>query len=571
MSPSASTTELLRRLAEMPLLDRLELLAVSGWSRGVVYEGVRRLEEAGLAASVPHATELIAPTRRFYLTEAGVRALAREEGISEQELQQQRPVSEQWLRILLARLDAVAAIYRLACAVSDLAWSIGFRWYRGLPLDAAITLPDGRSVGVVRVGRSADRTGLANRLWRLRAGSLPGAVLLLLPDEVRLRHARGLLAGFPVPAILALERETTLTPDGAIWTLPSVNAAITLQAALERAVPHGVLPEERPLARLTPPAAPAVDASGSDVPKWLLPAVLRPAEKRALDLLADWPWLSAEHLQALLGVSRARTAQIISALRERGLAARVPAADGRLVLTERGLTLIARRDRTSTGLAKKRWSAAPLDGGAVGGWRDVAGRRSRQLLRNIEHTAAVHGFIAALAEQSRALGWELVQLDPPHRASRYFRSDGNLRSVLPDAFAVLRREGRVWPCFVEWERRAVRPSTMAAKLAPYLRYYASPRPTDDHGARPAVLVVSGDELAAHHLLRVAREEMERTGVEVQLKISHKGLIASEGPLGLAWLTRSGSWKRIGAIGAIDLREQRSIASGISSELHGANY
>ena len=536
MSPAASTPELLRWLAAMPFLDRLELLAVSGWSRGAVYEGVGRLEDAGLVASVPHGAELIAPTRRFHLTEAGVRTLAHEEGMGEEELLRRQPVSAQWQRILLERLDAVAAIYRLACAVSEVAWPVRFRWYRGLPLDAAIALPDGRCVGVVRLGRSADRTGLANRLWRLRQGPLPGAVLLLLPDEVRLRHARGLLAGFSVPTVLALEREAVDVPAGAVWQLPSVNAAISLKAVLERAVPHGVLPEERPLARLTPPAARAPDASGRDVPNCLLPALLRPAEKRALDMLADWPWLSPEHLQALLGVSRARTAQITSALRDRGLAARVPAANGRLVLTGRGLTLIARRDRTSIGLAKKRWSAAPLDGGAAGGWRDVPGRRSRQLLRNIEHTTAVHGFIAALAAQSRALGWELVQLDPPHRAARYFRRDGRLRSVLPDAFAVLRSEGTVRPCFVEWERRAVRPSTMAAKLAPYLRYYATPRPTDDHGARPVVLVVFGDELAAHHFLRVAREEIERAGVAPPLRVSHASLVEAEGPLGATWLS-----------------------------------
>ena len=542
MSPAASTPELLRLLAEMPYLDRLEMVAISGWSRGAVYAGARRLEQAGLAASVPHATELIAPTRRFHLTAAGVARLAGEEGMGEEELLRQRPVSAQWQRILLERLDAVAAIYRLACSVADTFWPIAFRWYRGLPLDAAIALPDSRSVGVVRVGRSADRTGLANRLWRLRQGSLPGAVLLLLPDEVRLRHARGLLAGFPVPAVLALERAATLTPDGAIWRLPSVSAAISLRAVLDRAVPHGVLPEGRPLARVMPPAAPALGASGRDVPTCLLLALLRPAEKRALDLLADWPWLSPEHLQALLGTSRARTAQITSVLRDRELAARVPAADRRLALTERGLTLIARRDRTSIGLAKKRWSAAPLDGGATGGWREVAGRRSRQLLRNIEHTAAVHGFIAGLAAQSRSFGWDLVQLDPPHRASRYFRHDGRLRSVLPDAFAVLRREGRLWPCFVEWERRAVRPSTMAAKLAPYLRYYASPRPTDDHGARPSVLVVFGDELAAHHFLLVARAEIERAEVELPLRVTHKGLLATEGPLGAVWLSPGDGWE-----------------------------
>ena len=199
MSPAASTPELLRRLAAMPLLDRLELVAVSGWSRGAVYEGVGRLKQAGLAASRPARHGADRAHAEVHLTAAGVRVLAHGESVSEEELLRQHPVSAQWQRILLERLDAVAAIYRLACAVSAVAWPISFRWYRGLPLNAAITLPGGRRVGVVRVGRSADRTGLANRLWRLRAGSLPGAALLLLPDEVRLRHARGLLAGFPVP------------------------------------------------------------------------------------------------------------------------------------------------------------------------------------------------------------------------------------------------------------------------------------------------------------------------------------------------------------------------------------
>ena len=39
---------------------------------------------------------------------------------------------------------------------------------------------------------------------------------------------------------------------------------------------------------------------------------------------------------------------------------------------------------------------------------------------------------------------------------------------------------------------------MAARLAPYLRYYATSRPTDDHDAQTAVLVVFDDELAATH-------------------------------------------------------------------------
>ena len=75
---------------------------------------------------------------------------------------------------------------------------------------------------------------------------------------------------------------------------------------------------------------------------------------------------------------------------------------------------------------------------------------------------------------------------------------------------------------------------------PYLRYYSSHRPTDDHGARPAVLVVFDDDLAATHFLRVAREEMRRTGVNVPLRVSHRGALTKAGPLGRAWRTLEGS-------------------------------
>ena len=98
-----------------------------------------------------------------------------------------------------------------------------------------------------------------------------------------------------------------------------------------------------------------------------------------------------------------------------------------------------------------------------------------------------------------------------------------MRSVNPDAFGLLRKDGTNWPFFLEWERRAVRPtSTMSARLAPYLRYYSSHRPIDDHGARPDVLIVFDDDIARTHFLRLAREEMQANGVAVPLWVSHRG-------------------------------------------------
>ena len=89
-----------------------------------------------------------------------------------------------------------------------------------------------------------------------------------------------------------------------------------------------------------------------------------------------------------------------------------------------------------------------------------------------------------------------------------------MRSVHPDAFGMLRRGEALWSFFLEWERRAVGPVTMEARLAPYLRYYSSHRPTDDHGAGPSVLVVFDDDIAPTHFLRVAKEGMDRARVAV---------------------------------------------------------
>ena len=543
MRPATLETGLLGLLAQAPFLDRQEMAAISCRSRGAVYEAVHRLEEGGLADSIPHAADLAPPARRYCLTAYGLRKLAEvnggtpvsSTGQAVDDLLRLYPVSAQWRRILLDRLDAVAALYRLASTIAGAAHPIGLRLYRAAPLDAALLLPGGRTLGVVRQGPAADRTAFAKRLWRLGQGPLPGAVLVLTSDEVRLRHARGVLARTPLNALLALERDAALAGAGArVWRPASGNAILDLGYAVERLRPGGDLPEEGPLSQASLPGGLAADAAHA------LPALLKPAEKRALDLLADWPWLLQRDLAGLLGVSETRISRLVNPLAGFGLASRTPAADGRLALTDAGLALLARRDRASVGVARRRWSVNPVDAAKPMDWRNVSGGRSRQLLRNIEHTAAVHGFLSALARQSRALGWETAQLDPPHRASRHFRHDGTLRSVNPDAFGVLRRGPAAWAFFLEWERRAVRPATMTQRLAPYLRYYASHRPTDDHGTRPAVLVVFDGDIAATHFLALAEREMARAGAKVPLWVSHREAIDALGPMGRAWLT-PGDW------------------------------
>ena len=292
------------------------------------------------------------------------------------ELLRARPVSAQWRRILLERLDAVAVVYRLASAVSNVAHPIRFRWFRAMPMDAAITLPDGRVIAVVRQGLTSDQTGFSKRLWRLWQGPQPSAVLMLMPDDVRLRHARRLAAGAPAIVFLALERDAASAARKRPRVASAVGVggprpadrAVVREAARRMAhrgasgagiaprTPHGRWPGAGG-PRL--PAAHAAQARREARP--------RPARRLALDNTRR-PRRSTR-CEAVAALAAPRAA------RRAGPRGRRRRRDGRrrLALADRGLALLARRDRAAVGVARKRWSVAPLDSKAPLTWRNVSG------------------------------------------------------------------------------------------------------------------------------------------------------------------------------------------------------
>ena len=109
-----------------------------------------------------------------------------------------------------------------------------------------------------------------------------------------------------------------------------------------------------------------------------------------------------------------------------------------------------------------------------------------------------------------------------------------MRSVQPDAFISLLARAGNRAYFLEYERRAVRPGTMAARLAPYLRYHSTRRPLEHHGSIPNILDVFEDELAVPHFLRVAHQDLSRTGVQLPLLVSQQRQVAEYGPLAPIW-------------------------------------
>ena len=526
MRQSECRTDILMQLSQTPFADRLELAVLTGWSPSAVYRQMARLEQCGLIEPVTHTTPLIPTTRRFCLIARSVQVLPQETGSSISQLLRSTPVSEQWRRLILQRLDTAAILYRLTTTISEIAYPLQFQWFRAQPMDAMIELPDGRSVVIVRIGCTTDRTAMSKRLRRLDETLGVGAALIILPDELRLRHARRMLDGATVMSFLAVEREViNADADSQVWRVAAGSSRFSLRESLGYALPLRDRVIEQPLTRVTMPQR--LDVLGAKS--------LSAAEQRALDLIGDWPWLRIDHLADLLNCGQRRLRQVLNALTRRELVVshRV-AGRSRLALSDEGIVHIGRRDRAAVGTAKQRWSVEPQDSDGPFGWRNIVGTRSRQLLRHLKHTEAVHQFVSQVAKQATERGHQFTQLDPPQRASRYFRYEGAVRAIHPDAyFGLLTSDGRP-AFFLEYERRADRPSTMRDRLAPYLRYYSTRRPLEDHGLIPSVLVVFEDELSADHFLKFAERERSRGNIDLPLLVSCRSEVECDGPLGSAW-------------------------------------
>ncbi len=536
MKLSDCQSDLLRQLAETPFVDRVELAALSGWSPSGVYRQMAKLQQCGLIEHLTHATPLIPTTRRYCLSAEGLRQLAEGGGGKVARQLRSWPVSQEWRRLILQRLAAAAVLYRLTTAIGESQHPLRFRWFRAQAMDAVIELPDGRSLALVRIGRTTDRTALAKRLRRLDDALGVGAALIILPDEIRLRHARRIVAGSTMMAFLAVEREVVNTDaEFPLWRIASGKSRFKLKEALSYALATPNLVIEQPLSRVSMP----------DSLTERRPVSLTAAEQRALDLIGDWPWLRLAHLADLLDCGQRRTSQILNRLATSNFICRQDAGGRpRLALSDAGITYVARRDRAAVGIAKQRWSVTLVEPDSPMHWRIVNGARSRQLLRHLEHTESVYWFIAQVARQAAGSESAVKQLDPPHRASRYFRFEGAVRSVHPDAYFELLTSKTRQAFFLEYERRADRPATMRDRLAPYLRYYSTRRPLEDHGVIPSVLVVFEDELAADHFLNIARDELELAHVHLPLFVSCKADINRWGPLDSIWRTADGR-ERVG--------------------------
>ena len=507
-----SLEEALLLLCATPLATVDELSCFGHVPASTLRERLEKLAKWGLADSVPHHLSVLGARsqRRYFPTEKGVLAGgAATQGRAH--MLRAYPVSKQWFRLLAERLDAIAVLYRVAAMVAEAdphSDPVRVDHYRKGPYDMLLTLSGDRSVGILRQGPALPTSNLRYRIRsieRLDSSERPFVTFVLTPaDQATRRAIRSL--GDP-----SEHRRTFVTTEGEL--LAGDHKGVVWQqcgSGLGDDPPVRVSPDSslpgilawmdrlldssysflRDNSKPNPGALypSGVQAAMPESTQQLTSALavqLTRADKDALDLLAAWPLCSREQLAGLMGgVTMRRVNQLLRSLSQHGLVR----ADGPLhMLTDEGLTYLARRDRAAVGLTLDRWSAEP----AYSNPGVYAGTALRALASQQRHHEGVTGFASALsAEVARSQHYDLFDLLPTSRSSIGYRYDWTTYVILPDASFTLEYRGRWRPYLLEFERRATTPKRILARLESYHRYFQSGWAERGHGGfLPRVLFV----------------------------------------------------------------------------------
>ena len=155
-----SERQLLDSLSRTPFVDSAELARSLGDAHATVHRALTGLLADGIVGRVSHGTAHLPSSQRYYLTAKGIREAAQLLGFeTPSDFVRAYPVSREWLTLLIRRMDAVAAVYRLPASLSP--GIKGLRshveFHRRGRFDATVTLHDARSFGVVRQGHSGVR------------------------------------------------------------------------------------------------------------------------------------------------------------------------------------------------------------------------------------------------------------------------------------------------------------------------------------------------------------------------------------------------------------------------------
>ena len=517
MTRGRYVTRVLSTLASMPFLTVAELAGVTGLHDSTVGDTLHRLERDSLVEAITHTLSPKSRSRRWFLAPAGIAELARRrrQDESPDDLLKAFPLTTQWRRNLLGRLDAVAIIYRVAQHVAEGAERrFTWRWERRGALDAAFRLQSGRTAGVVRIGSGLSGKAVSSRFGTLlnlhRRGELQAA-LIIVPGPIDMHRIRHLAARRDMLLFAADEPDLIQAPSSAaVWRRLGGGERMTLAEVLNMVPPQAELPRTR---QSRPRASMPAITLGEDVGETdMLAGELTVPEKQMLVLLHDWPIVSTSQLPRMLNVSEGHMRRtkgrlsrlgLIHSLRIGRTAAQRHRNESRICLSNAGLRYTARRDRAGLEDILERWSVAPDPAGdeafRIPGHR-IDGEKLQTLVKELRHTTGTYEVVSLIMDachRSRSL--EVAQMLPAHRWERRYRYGTRRsrrrrdiwRAIKPDAaFLLKHRAGNRQTAYIlEYERRATVPARMEERIQRYRTYYGSKDTDEDFPERPTLLVV----------------------------------------------------------------------------------
>ena len=549
----ALSSELANRLhdvAHCPLATSAELRTLNGRALlSNVHRNIASLRESGLVQSVDFRSSVTGrASARHFLTSEGLRVLSEWLGQTASVTLRELPVSAEWQRVLLERIEILALVYRIAVQVAQCCTESGndgqasVLFPRDDPLDGIISCADGRWFGVMRQGYGLSLSNLGRRIARQgRKRFQPAALFIVTAD------------GLAMPPIMrrVLERRASLTGviaseedipadevDEAAWTLPNhlSGQPVSLRDLVLNAGGSAVY---RPTVKTSyVKANRPVSLAHLPESRW---AELTGAQRQTLDDIFLWPLMDIRQLAALRCVPYANKALSLSRLVDLGMIVRVRVRAlprRRFALSDEGLRYSSSRDRTSLSALRKRWSP--------GEDRQSAGTMLGKLQLESQHTEGVNDFAARLMTECGAETYVM----PSHRAIRHFSDSGGASLVSPDLIAALYQNDSRQTLFLEYEMRATSPNPMRDKLLPWLRYFGTPYPHEDFQGDLRLLFVLQDERVEEAFHEVVNELHGRTGVSIPLATTHKDLL-DQSAVALSdriWqMQGSPSWERTTAL------------------------
>ena len=103
----------------MPFADSKELAGILGEAHATVHRSLTDLLSDAIAGRVSHGTAHLPSSQRYYPTASGIGETAWVLGFeTTSDFVRAYPVSREWLALLIRRMDAVAAVYRIAAPFS---------------------------------------------------------------------------------------------------------------------------------------------------------------------------------------------------------------------------------------------------------------------------------------------------------------------------------------------------------------------------------------------------------------------------------------------------------------------